>query len=148
MKTYSMDLRERVYVAYCEGLTTVAEIARTFHVSESFVYKLRRLDEAFGQVAPLPHGGGYPPVLDERRQGLLRQWIGERPDATLAELQERLQQEEKIRVALSTLSIVLNKLGLARKKKEPDRLRAQRGGAAGVQGTGPGPGGRGPGFCG
>ena len=125
MKTYSLDLRERVYRAYWQREGTVSQIAQTFEVSEGFIYKLRRQEQALGHVEPMPHRGGNPPVLKEEQEALLCQWIREKPDSTLEELAELLVRHQKVKPGLSTLSRVLAKLGLARKKKELCGLRTQ-----------------------
>lgn len=118
-----MDLRERVYRAYCEREGSVGEVAWRFGVSEGVIYKLRRQKEARGHIQPLGHAGGHPPALDGRREQVLEGWVREKPDATLGELVGRMKREEKVGVSESTVSRVLRKLGLGRKKKE---LRGSR----------------------
>ena len=124
-----MDLRERIFRAYCQREEPVRELAQRFDVSEQFIYKLRRQEQDLGHLEPKPHGGGYPPILDPEQEGLLCQWIKDKPDATLEELMNRLRKEQKVHVSRSTLSRVLCKLGLSRKKKSYvalERNEAQR----------------------
>jgi transposase len=61
MKTYSMDLRERVVAAYDRKTGTQEEVARRFDVSLSWLKKLLRFRRDRGSLAPKPHGGGWTP---------------------------------------------------------------------------------------
>jgi len=47
---------------------------------------------------------------------LVRQWVRENPDATLEELAVRLKQQCGLRVSVSTISRLLTRMGLPRKK--------------------------------
>lgn len=134
MRPFSMDLRERIFRAYCQRQEPVQALAQRFDVSEGFIYKMRRQEQALGHLEPMPHGGGYPPILNSEKEALLCQWIKAKPDATLDELANRLLQEQKIKVSRPTLSRVLSKLGLARKKKELCGSGAQGSSPAGVYG--------------
>jgi transposase len=118
MKTLSLDLRQRVYDAYCQREVSVERVALIFGVSASFIYKLRRQQEALGHIKPLDHAGGNPPRLDEDQEQRLAQWVEQKPDSSLQELSQRMAEEQEIKVGLSTLSRVLRKLKLVRKKKE------------------------------
>ncbi len=55
-------------------------------------------------------------LLSLAHRSFLAQQIKEQPDATLAELQERLQERKKVSVSPSTLSRELQLLRLPRKK--------------------------------
>ncbi|WP_409992100.1 helix-turn-helix domain-containing protein [Plasticicumulans sp.] len=58
MKTYSLDLREKVLLAYQNNDLSEREIARLFGVSLSFVRDLLKLYRETGHVDPKPHAGG------------------------------------------------------------------------------------------
>ena len=113
MRPYSLDLRMRVAAAVDEHEDSQAEVARRFQVSPSFITRLMRRRRRTGSVAPKPHGGGHPPALDHDGQKRLRQKVRLQPDATLAELAERVGLPGRIMVVFRTL----RKLQITRKKK-------------------------------
>jgi transposase len=127
MKPYSLDLRERVAAAVEHHEGSWREIARRFRVSLSFVTRLIQHRRQTGDLSAKPHGGGHPPALDEAARQRLRQLLQEQPDATLAELRQRLG------LACSLMAIwrTLRRLKITRKKKvlrheERDRPDVQR----------------------
>ena len=127
MRPYSLDLRIRVAAAVDEHEDSQAEIARRFDVSPSFITRLLRRRRQTGSVAPKPHGGGHPPALDRDGRKRLRQEVQHQPDATLAELAERVGIPGRIMVVFRTL----RELKITRKKKslhadERDSPRVQR----------------------
>jgi transposase len=126
MKPFSLDLRERVYHAYRNREGSVIEVARVFEVSDGFIYRLARQMEAMGHLEALPHGGGHPPPLNPEQEELLRCWVHEKPDATLAELCQRCLEEQQVRLDKSTMCRLLQKMGLPRKKKALSRRRETR----------------------
>ena len=125
MRAYSTDLREKIVLAYEGGEGTFDEIADTFGVARCTVGRLLKLARSGSGLAPLPHGGGYPASLDERRLSLLRAQVERRPDATLEELAAYLKKRCRVRVHPSTVCRALQRLDLPRKKK-PRRLGAGR----------------------
>ena len=96
MPPYSMDLRQRV-LADCDAGLETAVVAHKYTVSPAWV---RRLKQRRRET-----GAAYAEAL--------RQAIQADPDATLAELRERLQ----LRVSLTTLWRAVADLGLTVKKK-------------------------------
>ncbi len=113
MRPYSSDLRERIISAVERGKGSLRELADLFLVSLSSIVRLLRRYRASGSLLPKPHAGGPCPLLDTDACQRLRDLVREQPDATLAELQERLG----IPCSLSTLCRTLQRLGLSRKKK-------------------------------
>lgn len=118
MRAYSIDLRERIVVAVCRCEASLREIAEAFSVSLSFIVRLLRRWRGSGTVEPRPHGGGHPRALSQDAEQRLRQLVHDQPDATLAELRQRLG------LSCSVMAIVraLQRLRITRKKKV---LRAQ-----------------------
>ena len=116
MKAYSTDLRQKIVEAYERRVGTQGEVAETFGVSQSFVEKLLHRYRTTGGIAPLPHGGGDKPLLDEEALGLLRRLVEEQPDATLSELCEMLYERGGKRVRVTTMWKALKRLDLRRKK--------------------------------
>jgi len=118
MRPYSLDLRERVVAAVARQQGSLRQLARRFCVSLSFVARLLRRHRQTGSVTPAPHGGGHPRALTAADDARLRELVGEQPDATLAELRQRLG----VSCSLAALDRALRRLRLTRKKKV---LRAQ-----------------------
>jgi len=116
MKAYSTDLRQKIVEAYEGRVGTQGEVAEIFGVSQSFVEKLLNRYRATGGIAPLPHGGGGKPFLDEEALGLLRRLVEEQPDATLSELCEMVYERGGKRVRMTTMWKALKRLDLRRKK--------------------------------
>jgi transposase len=116
MKPYSLDLREKILRAYDEHRGSQRALAALFGVSRAFVEKLVQRRRRTGQLAPRPHAGGRKPSCDPAALAVVRQVLQEQADATLAELCERLGHRRGLRVSVSTLSRLLTRLGLPRKK--------------------------------
>jgi transposase len=115
MTPYSRDLRQRIVDTVLRRDGTIDEIAERFLVSISFVTRLLQLYRSTGSVEPRPHGGGNPAVLTPEDLERLREYIRDRPDATLEECRAHLGSS----CSLATISRALSRLGLPRKKKVP-----------------------------
>ena len=139
MNPYSQDLRERVIAASDEGVETRAELAERFGVSPSFVTKLRRRRRETGSVAARPHAGGFAPALAGPRLRALSALVAARPDATLAELRDRLASRRGgVRVGVTTVWRALAELDLPLKKSRRTRASGTRPGSAACAGRTPG----------
>lgn len=112
MKSYSLDLRERVVAAYSSGVDSMQEVADTFGVSLAWIKKMLHLQRTTGSLKPLPHGGGRPLALRADQQQHLLDQVRQTPDATLPELKKRL------RFSVSTVTIwrALARAGITFKK--------------------------------
>lgn len=110
MRAYSVDLRERVLADFDEGMGNNA-VARKYRVSARWVYKIRRQRAETGSIAPRRGQTGPKPKLAEHTDRLL-QLVEEHPDATLAELHEKLGVD----VCIATLWKALKSLGVTFKK--------------------------------
>jgi len=117
MKAYSLDLRQKVLAAALRGDRTIREVADSFGVGTTFVDKVLALHRAGEDLAPRPHGGGYPARLLPRHERLLRAEVRRQKDATLDELRAYLEAEVGLSVSTSTVSRALIRLDLGRKKK-------------------------------
>ena len=111
MKPYSMDLRQRVLDDCDAGLATAA-VAAKYRVSPAWVRRLKQRRRETGVVAPARGRTGPRPSWDAYADRL-REAARQSPDATLAELRQRLG----LAVALSTLWRAVAALGLTVKKK-------------------------------
>jgi transposase len=113
MKPYSMDLRLRVLADCDAGMSTVA-VAAKFSVSPAWVRRLLQRRRQSGETAPRSQRHGpQPSWVALQYAEPLRQAIADTPDATLAEIRDRLG----LAVALSTLWRAVAALGLTFKKR-------------------------------
>ncbi len=117
MKTYSMDLRERVVAACDAGDGTREEIAARFSVSVSWVRDLLRRRRETGSIAPRPHGGGRPPAFAGESAERLRAAVTAADDATLIERAEAAG----VRCGPSAVHRALVRLGITRKRSHGGR---------------------------
>jgi transposase len=128
MRPYSQDLRLRVVQAYESHEGSMRQLAARFRLSLSCVRDLLTRYHTTGDVAPQPHGGGYPAKLDAAGLEALKTLVHATPDATLQELRTRLATTQQLTVSSATISRALTKLGLPRKKNlSRRRARAARG---------------------
>ena len=117
MRAYSLDLRTRVVKAVDRQVGSQGVVAQLFGVSRTFVKKLLRQRRETGSVAPKPHGGGHQPKLAGKRREVVRAYVLEsKNDASLAEVQHYIKRRLEIAVSQATVSRVLQRLGLPRKK--------------------------------
>src|SRR3989442_7166625 len=110
MRPYSMDLRERIVAAIDRREHSLRQIAHLFSVDLSFLVRLLQRRRATGSVQPKPHAGGPPPKLDADAVRRLLELVWQQPDATLAELRDRMG----IPCHLATLPRVLRRHRISR----------------------------------
>jgi transposase len=118
MQPYSNDFRERIAAAVDQGDHSLRQIAALFSVAVSTIVRLLQRRRDSGSLQPKPHAGGPQPKIDAAAQARLLQLVRDQPDATLAELRDRLG----IPCSLTTIDRALRRAHLTRKKKT---LRAQ-----------------------
>jgi transposase len=111
MRAYSMDLRERVWTDCQAGMKT-PEVAAKYSVSESWVRRLKQRQKATGSIAPRPPSPGRPVTLAPH-DARLRELVCADPDATLAELRQRLG----VTVSISALCEYLRRINFSFKKR-------------------------------
>jgi transposase len=126
MKAYPLELRRRIVTAVDLQEWTIAHIAEMFGVTERYVYKLLVQRSETGDVVPRPHGGGAPAKLDEPCMLKLNELITVQPDATLAELCQKLNHRRRRKVSISTVCRGLQKIALTRKKSPVVHARRTR----------------------
>jgi transposase len=115
-KPYSEDLRRKVVEAYDAKRGSQRALAASFGVSLTFVQNLIKLRKQTQSIAPRPHGGGQKPRFDDAGLATLRQAVKDHPDATLDELCDRMAETVDVRVSNQSMSRILRKLDLPRKK--------------------------------
>ena len=113
MRTYSMDLRDRVIAACDSGRGTRREVAERFGVSTAWIRRLLQRRRETGQYGPLQTKRGRKPAFSGPALQQLERLVAEQPDATLAELRQRCG------VACSLVAVckTLRRLGYRRKKR-------------------------------
>ena len=116
MKTYPIELRQKIIDAVDQQLGTYEEIAEMFGITEQYIYKLLKQRRETGSLAPLPRGGGAQAKLSEEHLLTLAELIARQPDATLEELRRQLQRQVKVKVSLSTLWRGLEQIEFTQKK--------------------------------
>lgn len=115
---YSIDLRQRVVDAYHEDImTTYVEVAERFSVSVSFVSSILRKYRNSGSVAAKIRQEQTPTKLSEEQLLILKELIAEDNDAILKELCISLEEKVNVKISVSTMGRMTQKLGTTVKKK-------------------------------
>jgi transposase len=122
MKAYSIDLRQRIVLAVERGEDSQAEVAAQYDVSLSSVERFVRQWRTTDSVAPSQAPRG-PKRRLEPYGAWLRAEVKRQPDATLAELCERLAKAHGVEAHPSLMWRELQILALPL-KKVPARQRA------------------------
>jgi transposase len=117
MRAYSNDLRDRVVAACDVGGRSRGEIARSFGVSTAWIRRLLQRRRESGDYGAKPHGGGHPLLFSPKKLERLERLVQQQPDATLAELRQRIGVD----CSLMTVANMLTRLGYGRKKRRSKR---------------------------
>jgi transposase len=132
-RAYSNDLRRKFFQAYDAGEDSLKEVAKRFRVSLGWAKKISARRTRTGELDG-PRGRHGP---TSRVSAAVREWIREQirrqPEVTLRELQQRLQQAQRLHLSVGWIWMVIRQLGLAlKKKRSPRRNRTanRRSGAA------------------
>ena len=110
----SQDLRERI-VRVVEDGSTIRQAARRFAVSASAAIKLMQRVRQTGSTAPAKVGGHRRPIL-EPHADTLRAIATSKPGITLTGMRDALHARGLEVKALSTIALMLHRLGLSHKK--------------------------------
>jgi transposase len=113
MKSYSLDLRERVVRAVRQGKRR-QEVALTFGVSLSSLKRWLILDQ-HGALAPQPRPG-LPPLLGREAHPLLEAQLRAHPDATLQEHAALWEQNQGQKLSRATMARAILRLDYTHKK--------------------------------
>jgi len=124
MEAYSIDLRKRVLAA-CDSGTRTKAVAQQFSVSPAWVRRLKQRRRDDGTITPRPIPGGKP-KLDETQRAKLNEFVQQKPDATLMELQQRIADELQVHISIGALWETLRRMNLSFKKSRRTR-RSRRG---------------------
>ncbi|WP_258004518.1 helix-turn-helix domain-containing protein [Cylindrospermopsis raciborskii] len=104
-KPYSIDLRNRVIVAWVAQEGSQRQLAERFKVSLSFVRNLVRRYRETGQVEPKQCGGYEKPIIAGQYLNMIKSWLDEKNDLLLSELCDRLRETtdaERMRLSYET----------------------------------------------
>ena len=122
MKTYPIELRQKIVDAVDRQLGTYKEIAEMFGIAERYIYKLLKQRRETGNLAPLPRCGWATAKLNEEHLLTLAELVARRLDSTLEELRRQLRLETKVEVSISTIWRGLERIEFTQ-KKDPARAR-------------------------
>jgi transposase len=123
-KALSHDLRSRILAAIDEANRTVAEIAKRYDVGVASVGRLKRLRRETGSIAPRPHGGGVPRLINEEQEALVAALVQRHPDWTEEKYAATLDDEHDIHASAVTVGRVIRRLGYSVKKSPSSRKSA------------------------
>ena len=112
MRPLSMDLRERIVVAYGSQEGSYAMLAVRFSVSRAVVGKLVRQQRDQGTLETQVHRRGRKPAIGGQQKERLERHVRDHPDATLRERIEALGLDCSVKTMWQTL----RRLGLRYKK--------------------------------
>ncbi|OYD87220.1 hypothetical protein CDG77_30530 [Nostoc sp. 'Peltigera membranacea cyanobiont' 213] len=113
MKSYSVDLREKIVAAHLQKNISIRKVANIFSVSKSLVQKLVKQQRLEGNLQSKPRG--KPQFSHLTNADIeLRELVELYPDATLIELCELFADKTGNWVGQSAMSRALQKLGLNR----------------------------------
>ena len=116
MKPLSLDLRKRIVEAFEQGEGSRRTLSTRFGVGEATVQRLLRLKRTTGSLEPKPSGGSTPIVSEEVLPRFVA-WLDEDCDLTQDELAQRFEQETGQAISQPTVSRVLKRLEITRKKR-------------------------------
>ncbi len=113
-KSYSQDLRERVFAAADDG-EPVGRVATMLRVSVSYVSKVLSRRRLTGQKSARPQRCHVAPRLSGLHPAILAQ-VASHPDATIAELRGWLLETHKVSASTGLMNKTLAALDLTYKK--------------------------------
>lgn len=115
-RAYSNDLRRKLLEAYDRGEGSLRELAGRFGVSGPWAWKISAQRKRTGQSERVEQRYGPRSKVTGVVEGQLRSWIRKQPDLTLAELQQRLWERQRLAISIGRLWGVLRELRLPLKK--------------------------------
>ncbi len=117
MKRYSTDLRSSLMNSYAAGEDTQQEISDRYKIHLSTFKRIYKQYRETGSVVMSPNQAGRPSSIDESGYTIIKRYVLDKPDATLAEIKQHYQTKKKISLSLSMVCRSLQLLNLRRKKK-------------------------------
>jgi transposase len=125
-KSYADDLRRKLLQAHDRGEGRLEQLAERFSVSAPWAWKISAQRKRSGQMERIEQRRGTSRKVAGAVQEQLRGWVQCQPDATLTELQQKLEQAQHLHVSVSRLWHVLRQMGLRLKKSHSTPANATR----------------------
>jgi len=107
---YGPAIKQRILALYDQGFTT-KQIADRLLICRSGCRRVKQRRHE----PPRKNGGGHFKLNADNRL-LLQHWVEETPDATLAELQQRIATQMQTKVSIGCLWNTLRRMKLSLKK--------------------------------
>jgi putative transposase len=126
MKSYSLDLRQKIIEIHEQGETSQRKLAKRFNVSLSTIQRLIKLKRNGESLESKRRGGGQEKKLDEAQMKILGELIEADNDATLVELCDQVALKTGVRVSRSTMGRLVQQLGFTRKKKRSTPVKGKQ----------------------
>src|SRR5262245_26192092 len=117
MRTFSLDLRERILASYDRKEGDRQQIALRFGVSLGMVKKLLQQRRRTGDIAPRHRFSGRKAVILSAHQLEMRTLLRRKPDMTLREMRAALN----LGCTLPAIHYALQRIGLTYKKRRSAR---------------------------
>ncbi len=112
---YSIDLRQKIVLAYQNNEGSMTQLGKRFKVSVNFISTLiKRLKET-GNIIPKTHGGGRRPTIKTPGQNFIKNLLKAQADLTLEEICEEYNKNFDS-VTSSTIDRTLKKWESLEKK--------------------------------
>ena len=102
MKSYSIDLRQKIIEAYQNQEGSQRQLAKRFKVSLSFIQILLKRSRESGEIAARQRGKGFAARLAEHIK-TVEKIVADKNDATLEELQEAIALETGVKLSISNI---------------------------------------------
>lgn len=124
MKAYSLDLRQKIIDTYEHEPISQRDLAKRFRVAPSFVTKLLKQYRETNSLAPKPRPG-RPRIVNQAQLAVIQTLVEAKNDITLGELCRELNQQLELTVSEATLSRMMRRLNLTRKKKPLSQCKGE-----------------------
>jgi len=109
-------LRRKFLAAYDRGEGSIPALSARFGVSVPWGWKISAARKRSGQSERVRHRPGRKRKVDAAVERQVLNWVRERTDLTLEQLQARLHEEAAISLCLSAVWLLVRRLGLRLKK--------------------------------
>lgn len=118
MKSYSLDLRQKILEVRQKEKLSIRKLAERFKVAKSFVQKILKQFQETGDVRAKKRGGSPPRKLNDEQVVKLVEIIEENNDATLEEIGVLLKEKTNVKVSATTIWNISKKFNYSFKKKQ------------------------------